>query len=88
MAVESASFGKSAMATMAMERIRALRLELPREFRLPATRWLPLLEADKKARGGMLELTALVAPGKARKIKVSPATLVHQIRAFPEFFRL
>jgi 3-dehydroquinate synthase len=88
MAVESAGFGKSGMALLAVERIRMLGLELPKEFRLPASRWLPLLAADKKAKGGMLELTALVAPGKARKIKVSPAALVHQIRAFQEFFRL
>jgi 3-dehydroquinate synthase len=88
MAVESASFGRSAMAKLAMERIRALGLELPKEFRLPAARWLPLLEVDKKSKGGMLELTTLTAPGKARKIRVTPAALVHQIRAFPEFFRL
>jgi 3-dehydroquinate synthase len=88
MAVESSILGKSEMATIALERIRELGLELPKEFRLPASRWEPLLKADKKARGGALELSVLSAPGKLRKLKMPPAALATQIRAFPEFFRL
>lgn len=88
MAVESGMMGKSAMSKIALERIRELGLELPKEFRLPASRWEPLLKADKKSKGGVVELTVLSTPGKLRKLKMTSAALTNQIRAFPEFFRL
>lgn len=89
MAAESAMLGKSGkkMAVLVKEKIRELGLELPPEFGLPADRWLPLLQADKKAKGGMLELTILSAPGKLRKKKISPADLADSVKAFPKAFQ-
>jgi 3-dehydroquinate synthase len=89
MAAESTLLGRGGkkMLGLVKEKIRELGLELPPEFGLPAERWLPLLQADKKAKGGLLELTVLSAPGKLRKKKISPADLADSIKAFPAAFR-
>lgn len=89
MAAESALLGRSGkkMLGLVREKIRALVLEMPPEFSLPPERWLPLLKADKKAKGGILELTILSAPGKLKRKKISPAELADSIKAFPAAFR-
>ena len=68
--------------------IAELGLVLPREFSaVEEAEWIELLGADKKTRGGKIEMSVLRAPGKIWKKKIMPAQLAREIRAFPEAYR-
>ncbi len=89
MAVESAFLGKKGetMKKLTAEALRALGLALPAEFLLEAKRWEPLLAADKKSKGGQLEMTVLARPGSPSKIKTRAKDLACFVAEFRKFNR-
>lgn len=86
MAIESALAGAKPMLREALGLIRELGLEPPAELS-QTIGWERYLAADKKMKGGKLELSLLAAPGKIVRKKLEPARLAQAIRAFPESFR-
>lgn len=87
MAAESQVGGGAEMRAETMRVLKALGLPLPKEFSLPAARWLRALGTDKKMARGSLELSVLRAPGRVKKLRLTPARLAAAVRAFPEFYR-
>jgi 3-dehydroquinate synthase len=90
MAAESGLLGKAgeSMRGRVMGVIEALGLERPAEFSAPAEKWLPFLQADKKAKAGAIEMTVLAAPGKVKKIKLSAVEIAKRIKSFPQSAQL
>lgn len=78
MAIESRLVGSAAMEA----ECRRVIAELGLTPRWKASDWEALLGADKKARGGRIEMSALKAPGKVVKKRVSAAAVAKAIREF------
>jgi 3-dehydroquinate synthase len=85
MAIESQLIGAKAMWRETCALIRELGLELPGELS-QTIGWETYLSADKKMKGGKLELSLLRAPGKIVRKSFTPAQLAQAIRAFPQSF--
>jgi hypothetical protein len=86
MAAESLVAGKRSakMAELVFAAIGSLGLELPREFEeCRGEEWMSYLRADKKNRGGKMELTVLCAPGRKLALTVGSAELLEAIKALP-----
>lgn len=91
MAVETTLLGArgAAMTRIVGRAIGASGLALPPVFQaMEESSWLELLSADKKMKGGMLELTLLTALGRKTKLRCEPARLARALRAFPGSWRL
>jgi 3-dehydroquinate synthase len=78
MAIESRLTGASVMEAECKRVIAALGLK--KNWR--EADWETLLGADKKARGGKIEISVLRAPGKVLKRRVSAAEVARAIREF------
>lgn len=85
-AIESALLGSAAMMRESFAMIRALGLSLPAELEREIG-WEKFLGADKKIKGGKIEMSLLAAPGKIVRKSYSLAQVAAAIRAFPESFR-
>ncbi|HEY8279191.1 MAG TPA: 3-dehydroquinate synthase family protein [Bdellovibrionota bacterium] len=91
MAVETALLGKSGkpMARQCSEAVASLARSFPAELgQISAAEWITLLGADKKARGGKIEMSLLAKPGKVVKRRFSADEIAHTIREFPGSFQL
>ncbi len=86
MAVESFLLASQPMLNQCLKAISELELKLPAVFEA-GTDWEKFLGADKKIKGGKLEMSLLAAPGKVVKRKYSTAQVAAALRAFPEFVR-
>lgn len=86
MAVETTLLGKAGaeMQEKILGVLRSLGLELPAAFQGD---FEEILLADKKTKGGKIELSLLTRPGKIVKKTCAPEKIAAAIRAFPEFFR-
>jgi 3-dehydroquinate synthase len=85
MAVETSLLGAGARAQDAECRaaLRALAGAAPPELAaLDEAEWLEYLAADKKSRGGKIEMSLLERPGRAVKKRFAPAKLAAAIRAY------
>jgi 3-dehydroquinate synthase len=78
MAIESRLAGASGMEAECRRVISALGLRQ----KWGSSDWEKLLGADKKARGGKIEISVLRAPGKALKKRVTAAEVARAIREF------
>lgn len=89
MAVEARLPGKAGekMQREVERVITALGLSLPEVFRsLDEAAIRSLLRADKKIKNGVIEMTLLTAPGRAKRVSLEPAQLSAAIKTFPEVF--
>lgn len=68
------------MRALAERTLTELGLERPAEFARSAGEWETAFGADKKAAGGMIAMTVLEAPGRARKLALSARDLAAAIR--------
>jgi 3-dehydroquinate synthase len=77
---------KGPQARLVASTIKRLNLKLPKEF--GSGGWERALGADKKAKGGKLQITVLSAPGKPRKLEITAAKLAAHIKTFPKSYPL
>jgi 3-dehydroquinate synthase len=85
MAVETRLLGRSGavMEKVVGEAIQALALRPPKEFlSLTSEQWLALLSADKKTKGGRIELSLLSSPGRIVRKRVEPIEVTNAIRRY------
>ncbi len=86
MAVESQL--KGTLAPEVIDVLRALGLRLPLALRKPKQKaWKAALRADKKNRGGKIELTIAVSPGKRARLRVDFPILWQALQDFPAAFQ-
>jgi len=84
MAVESFLLASQPMLRECIGAISDLGLTLPKAFD-GKTEWEKFLSADKKIKGGKVEMSLLRAPGKIVRKKFSLAQVAGALRAFPEY---
>jgi 3-dehydroquinate synthase len=86
MAVETTLLGRAGafMQEKIHHVLRNLKRKPPKAF---TGNFEEILLADKKIRGGKIELSLLTRPGKIVKKSFAPERIAGAIRAFPEFYR-
>lgn len=85
MAVETSLLGAAGKRMLGgcQKALSSLGLERPPELSgVSEAEWVKLLGADKKAKGGLIEMSLLAAPRRVVKKRVSPADLACAIRSY------